>query len=100
MKKTIKVKSLRGLFRTPKRWCQGMGARENPDGTTSYCLLGGLSFVYSGDDYSKARKRLEAVVAKRMGQTGTYGGGLIIAFNDGASRTFRSIRSVIREARV
>jgi len=100
-----KYKSLRALFRSKKRWCQGLDAKDangnyaNPKtpAAVSFCLAGGAWLLYKGEAYDHVIGRLSALVKPKAKQCPTI---TIVQYNDDPKRKFSQIQSLVRKAKV
>ena len=95
----IKVKSLRQLFSTPRRWSKG---HFFSDDRMSCCLLGGVNLVYKNiKDNDCIRKKLEKAILEytRNRPTGRITSH-VPTFNDDVSTTFEDIKQVVKLAGV
>jgi len=104
---TKKYKSLRALFRSKKRWCQGADAKDvngqdvYPRDNTAvcFCLGGGAYTLYSSGTYSKVMTKLAKVI-KPKGRGKGSSETIVVQYNDDPKRKFSEIQAVVRKAGV
>ena len=104
-----KYKSLRALFRSKKRWCQGIDAKDadgcavDPSDNTAacFCLGGGAYALYESEVYDVVMTKLaKAIKPKLKGKGKGSNETIVIHYNDDPKRKFSEIQSLVRKAGV
>lgn len=117
-KKSVKTKalrkfaSLRELFRTQKRWCQGALAQytvkdkegnevykyTNPNSPKAeqFCLMGGIKRVYPRNKHLEAMGRLKEAIQQFDSPNVQH----IEDWNDNTDREFEDIQAVVKLAKL
>ena len=106
MKKPIECKTMRELFRTPKRWTKFVEYRTadglmcSDESATSCCLVGGLSIIYGAEYNEKAFDLMEAIkkYSKRHKKLAKIRVKSIPQWNDHKRVEFKDVQEVVKLA--
>ena len=103
-KAAVRVRSVRGLLRSPKAWCKHSYAKnangcdtpaQSKDAVT-FCLAGALDRIY-GSMYSRKKDSAYDRLCKYLKRH--YGTG-IVGFNDRSSTTHAKVLKVCRAVKI
>lgn len=76
-----------------EHWTQGTSRHKNNDGTFSYCLIGGISEIWSLDNWDDLNQFEKELIERIQTISGTKS---IVDFNDNAA-DFSVIKKLIQE---